>query len=243
MHDYERFALIIDPQAAALGDVAVRLLGLGIDLLYAADLNEATLLATQESQRLGAVLIPSSFDVDLVEELISRICSKLAEGSRALIIAGPEREPEFVERLREHGVQWAVCEPYDDRDLRFVMTAAMSTGHTGERRKHLRIPMNIETAVFMGRHRKQVVVHDLSVTGAYFATPYPLLEGSRISLEIPLPNGPVLGNGLVANSKSADRPGRPDVPEGMGVSFTNLSPGSSERLQAFIEGWIERFRL
>jgi hypothetical protein len=243
MSEYERFALIIDSSDSALGGVAVRLLDLGIDLLYAADLDEAILLAAQESQRLGAVLIPSSFEVDLIEGLISRVCSKLAAGPRSLIIAGHEREPEFVERLRDHGVEWAVCEPYDDRELRFVMTAAMSTGHTGERRKHLRIPANIETTVFMGRHRKKVVVHDLSLTGAYFATPHPFLEDSRVSLEIPLPNGPVLGNGLVVNAKTADKPGRPDVPEGMGVAFNNLSPESYERLQDFVEGWIDRFRL
>ena len=93
------------------------------------------------------------------------------------------------------------------------------------------------------RHRKEVVVHDLSVSGAYLATPHPFLEDSRISLEIPLPSGPILGNGLVVNAKTADKPGRPDVPEGMGVSFSNLSAESYERLQDFVEGWIDRFRL
>jgi hypothetical protein len=243
MREYERFALIIDPEASTLGSVAVRLLNVGVDLLYAANLDEAMLLAAQESQRLGAVLIPSSFGIERVDELVSRVCSKLAAGPRALVIAGPEREPDFVERLREYGVEWAVREPYSDRELRFVMTAAMSLGHAGERRKYLRIPTDIETTVFMGRHRKPVVVHDLSVTGAYFATAYPFLEDSRLSLDIPLPTGRVFGNGLVANAKTADKPGRPDVPEGMGVAFQDLSLESYEHLQEFVEGWIDRFRL
>lgn len=243
MREYERFALIIDPEASTLGSVSVRLLNLGIDLLYAANLDEAMLLAAQESQRLGAVLIPSSFEIDLIEDLVSRVCSRLAAGPRALVVAGPERESDFVECLRQQGVEWAVCEPYSDRELRFVMTAAMSIGHTGERRKHPRIPTDIETNVFMGRHRKRVVVHDLSVTGAYFATPHPFLEDSRISLDIPLPTGRVLGNGLVANAKTADKPGRPDVPDGMGVAFQDLSTESYERLHEFVEGWIDRFRL
>jgi hypothetical protein len=88
-----------------------------------------------------------------------------------------------------------------------------------------------------------VVVHDLSVSGAYFATPHPFLEDSRISLEIPLPTGPIFGNGVVVNAKTADKPGRPDVPEGMGVAFNNLSPESYRRLQDYVEGWIDRFRL
>ena len=243
MREYERFALIIDSGESALGGVAVRLLNLGVDLLYAADFNEALLLAAQESQRLGAVLMPSSLEVDLVEEVISRICSKLALGPRALVLAGPERGREFAERLRERGVRWVVCEPYTDRELRFVLTAAMSAGHTGERRKYPRIPTNIEASVFTGVHRKQVVVHDLSVMGAYLATPHPFLEDSRISLEIPLPKGLIRGNAFVANAQTADEPGRPDVPPGMGVSFNNLSPESYERLQEFVEGWVDRFLL
>ncbi|HEY5659088.1 MAG TPA: PilZ domain-containing protein [Myxococcota bacterium] len=243
MGNYERFALVIDAENVALGGIAVRLLDLGIDLLYAADLNEGILLAAQESQRLGAVLIPSSFAAERIDALVSRVCTKLAAGPRALIIAGLDREAGFVERLREHGVQWAVSEPYEERELRFVLTAAMSTGHTGERRKHPRIPTDIETAVFMGRHRKEVVVHDLSMSGAYLATAHPFLEGSKIALEIPLPDGSVLGNATVVNSKSAEKPGRADVPEGMGVCFSNLSAGSAERLQAFIAAWIDRFRL
>ncbi|MDH3520256.1 MAG: PilZ domain-containing protein [Myxococcales bacterium] len=243
MAGYERFGLIIDPDPSALGGVAVRLLELGIDVLYAADMDEAALLAGQEAERLGAVLIPSSFDTRGVEDLIARVCSKLVAGPRALIVAGVERESGLVEQLKARGVEWALCEPYDERELRFVMTAAMATAHGGERRKGVRIPTCIETSVFMGRHRKDVTVHDLSVSGAYFATPHPFFEDSRISFEIPLPQGPVMGSATVVNSKSAEKPGRPDVPEGMGVVFNNLSQAATQRLNAFIEAWIERFRL
>ena len=55
MSDYERFALILDSESAELGHAALRLLELGIDVLYANDLDEAELLARQESERLGAV--------------------------------------------------------------------------------------------------------------------------------------------------------------------------------------------
>jgi DNA-binding response OmpR family regulator len=243
MSGYERFALIIDSDSSVLGGVAMRLLELGIDVLYAADVDEAALLAAQESRRLGAVLIPPTFDVRWFDALISRVCSKLAVGPRALVVAGLDRDSELVSQLRTRGAEWALCEPYEERELRFVMTAAMATGHGGERRKHPRIPTEIATNVFMGRHRKKVTVYDISVTGAYFATPHPFPEDSKISLEIPLPQGPVIGKGTVVNSKSSDKPGRPDVPEGMGVTFEPLSQASTERLYEFIEDWIDRFRL
>lgn len=242
MPEYERFALIIDTEPSVLGAVAVRLLQLGIDVLYAADVDEASLLAVQESERLGAVLIPSSFDIQSVKALLSRVCSKLASGPRSLIVSGLEEDSDLTQYLRDNGVEWALREPYKERELRFVTTAAMATDHGGERRKHIRIPVEIETTVFMGRHRKKASVHDLSVSGAYFCTANPFFEGSRISLEIPLPEGSVLGNGIVVNAKSAENPGRPDVPDGMGVIFTNLAPGCTERLSDYIDGWVKRFR-
>ncbi len=243
MSDYERFALILDSASTELGHAALRLLELGIDVLYANDLDEAELLARQESERLGAVLIPATFGLDRVEALLSRVCSRLAAGARGLVLVGLEPEPEFVELLRAKGVTWRLWEPFEERELRFVMTAAMATEHGGERRKAPRIPTEIATAVFMGRHRKDVTVHDLSATGAYLAAANPFLKGSLLSFEIPLPDGLVVGKAEVTNAKTADQPRRADVPDGMGIAFTQLTPGSRETLEAFIDGWIQRFRL
>ena len=162
----------------------MRLLELGIDVLYANDVDEAALLARQESDRLGAVLIPTSFDPKDVAHLLARVCSQLAAGARSLVLVGLEPDPALVEDLRGEGVRWCLWEPYHERELRFVMTAAMSSDHSGDRRKNLRIPTAIPTAVFMGRHRKDVTVHDLSVTGAYLAGPNPFLEGSRIHVDM-----------------------------------------------------------
>ena len=243
MSDYERFALILDSANAELASAALRLLELGIDVLYANDLDEAELLARQESERLGAVLIPMTFGLDRVESLLSRVCSKLAAGPRGLVLLGLEPESEFVEVLRSKGVMWRLWEPFEERELRFVMTAAMATEHGGERRKDIRIPTEISTTVFMGRHRKDVTVHDLSASGAYLAATHPFLEGSRLNFEIPLPGGLVAGKAEVANAKTADNAGRADVPEGMGVVFTQLAPGSGDTLQAYLQGWIQRFRL
>ena len=243
MSDYERFALILDSANAELGRVALRLLELGIDVLYANDLDEAELLARQESERLGALLIPVTFGIERVEALLSRVCSQLAAGPRGLVLAGLEPEPEILEALRAKGVTWRLWEPFEERELRFVISTAMATEDAGERRKDARIPTEIVTTVFMGRHRKDVTVHDLSATGAYLAATDPFLEGSRLSFEIPLPDGLLVGKAEVAKAKTADRPGRADVPEGMGIAFTQLTPGSRETLKAFIHGWIQRFRL
>ena len=101
----------------------------------------------------------------------------------------------------------------------------------------------MQTTVFMGRHRKDVTIHDLSLGGAYFATPYPFLEGSQLTVELPLPGGSVMGKAEVVNAKTADKPGRADVPEGMGVAFRDFAPDAAAAVRRFIDDWIGRFRI
>jgi hypothetical protein len=221
----------------------MRLLELGIDVLYANDADEAALLARQESDRLDAVLIPTSFDLEEVARLLARVCSQLAAGVRSLVLVGLEPNPALVEDLRAKGVRWCLWEPYDERELRFVLTAAMSSNHGDDPRKDLRVPTAISTAVFMGRHRKDVTVHDLSISGAYLAAPDPFLKGSVIRVDIPLAGGSVQGKARVVNAKTAGKPGRPDVPDGMGIVFTALAPESEPTLQSFLRDSIRRFQL
>jgi len=241
--EYERFALVLDTGDSVLGRAAVQLLELGIDVLYANDLDEAELLARQESRRLGAVLIPEAFEQADIDTLLERVCAQLESGPRGVIVTGNRPEGQSCRRLRAQGVRWGVWHPYEMRELRFVMSAAMSDSHGGERRKCQRIPTELPTTVFMGRHRKDVILHDLSVTGAYFATQYPFLEDSRLSIELPLPDGTIFAKGVVVNAKTADKPVRDDVPDGMGVVFSDLPEQGLTALRKFVEAWVSGFLL
>ena len=150
---------------------------------------------------------------------------------------------EKTDSLRELGISWRICEPYEERDLRFVVSLAMSKDHGDDRRKTLRIPTEIPTTVFMGRHRKDVIVCDLSLGGAYFACPHPFMPESQLSIEIPLPEGTFLAKGEVRNAKTADVTGRADVPDGMGVEFSRFNEKSMNLLRGYVESWIARFTL
>ncbi len=243
MLEYERFALLLDSQEAELGRMAMRLLELGIDVMYANDLDEAALLSRQEVHRLGAVLASSQGPRSHIENIVNRVCSGLDAGASSLVLVGPELAEEKAAALRDLGIQWRICEPYDERDLRFGLSLAMSKEHADDRRKSLRIPTEIPTAVFMGRYRQDVTVHNLSLNGAYFASPHPFLPGGQLSIEIPLPDGTFIAKGEVRNAKTADVTGRSDVPDGMGVAFTHINEKSTNLLQGFVHSWLKRFTL
>jgi hypothetical protein len=243
MGRYERFVLVLDTQSSELGRAAMRLLELGIDVLYANDLDEAMLLAHQERGRLAAVVAPVALGREVLLAALERLCTGLRAGPRGLVLVGPEPEPASVQTLKDRGVEWGLWEPFDERELRFAVTAAMSTGDHADPRKEVRIPKAIRSAVFTGRHRKEVTIHDLSATGAYLATKRPFLEGTRLTLEIPLPDETLVCKVEVVNAKTADKPGRPDVPDGMGVAFTELSEQAEGALRLHIFEWTQRLRL
>ena len=243
MPKYERFTLLLDSQETEFGGLAIRLLELGIDTMYANDLDEAALLSRQEVGRLGGVLTSSEGPLSQIENIVNRVCAGLDAGASSLVLVGPEMSEEKAGSLRKLGISWRLSEPYEERDLRFVLSLAMSKEYADERRKSLRIPTEIPTTVFMGRHRQDVTVRDLSLSGVYCASPHPFLPASQLSIEIPLPDGTFIAKGEVRNAKTADVTGRADVPDGMGVAFTHINEKSTNLLQGFVHSWIKRFTL
>lgn len=240
MAGYQRFALIFDTETGVLGRAAIELIELGIDVLYVNHVDEAALLAQQEAERLAAVLVPADCPPRDVQGLLERVCP-YASGVRGLVVVGDKPDAEAVAALRETGLQWALWKPFTPRELRFVMTAAMAADGA-DRRASLRIPSEIKTSVFSGRHSKDVVIHDLSTGGAYLASDKPFSEGTLLTLDVELPNGQFIGKGEVVYAKTADQEGRPDVPPGMGVVFTKLMGNSENTLLEHIDGWVDRFR-
>lgn len=240
---YTRYALILDHADGQLGWAAMRLLDLGIDVLYANDVDEASLLARQEAGTLGAVLVPAASSLTFVDRVLKQICSHLEAGPQALVLLGGDPGERTRAELRGRGVRWGLWDVENERGLRFVMTAAMYTGHEADPRKDIRIPTDLEAIVCMGRHRKEARVHDLSAGGAFLAAEHPFLSGSSLSIDITLPSGALWAKGDVVNAKTADVAGRDDMPEGMGISFTQIADPAREALKSYLEQQIALFEI
>ncbi|MCP5056677.1 MAG: PilZ domain-containing protein [bacterium] len=246
--EYESFALIYDSDAGELGQVALTLMQAGIDVLYAADPDEAMLLASQESDRLGALLTPSSLDTSTFDGLIERVCPHLAGGIESLLPIGLEPSNEVSSHLRKHGVRWCLWEPFEARELRFATAAALMAGDPGERRKTLRAPAHLFAGMLQGSERRSAVVCDLSSGGAYLgieASPEaPCFEtGSEVDLELPLQPASIFLRARVAHTHDASSPPRADLPGGMGVEFLELGSADLTALSHLLDDLTRRFRL
>lgn len=238
----ERIALIVDDPASSLGEVSLRLLRLGIDVVYTKEMDEAQLLARQEAWRVGAVLFPPGVDPTAAAGLAARIGTLRRGAPPELLVIGEEPAAEAKQRLRDAGVERALWEPFDESTLRYGVNAAVFGGMQGDPRREVRIATTLRGRTYVGLRRKDVLVSTLSVAGAYLETPHPDEPGSRLRLEIDLPEGPPLFTR--AEVRYASEAGtHHGLPTGMGVVFEPLGPPDEARVRAFLHEQAQRFTL
>ncbi|MAE93241.1 MAG: hypothetical protein CL910_01135 [Deltaproteobacteria bacterium] len=241
--EYERFALVYDSESGQLGRAALSLLESGINVLYAADADEALLLARQERERLGALLVPASLETSTLDFLVERVCPLMSGGVETLVPIGLEPGPEVAASLRRAGVRWCLWEPYEEHELRFVTAAALMAGDPGERRKRMRVPAQLFAGVLQGGDRKRAVVCDLSAGGAYLGLESPMEADSLVDLELQVPPGSVFLRARVAHTQAPGRTPRPDLPDGMGIEFLELEGDDYTAVARLLEDLTAPFRL
>ncbi len=236
----ERSALIFDDEKNGLGELALRLIRLGIDVHYAKDRDEAVLLGQQESARIRALLFPVDIDLDEMRAVCAQIDAGREEPQVTPVAVGDRPDKERLAQLREAGVNSALWEPYDDSALRFVVTQALTGASHGGSRREERLPTTLSAKAFVGVRSKEVIVYTLSPLGAFLETPHPFPEGTTLRLEMEFPHGVVLIKADVVYARSARDEGPPDQPNGMGVAFTNLDSFDEKRITDFLREQLVR---
>jgi hypothetical protein len=234
-------ALIVDDDQNTLGDIALRLLRLRIDLFYAKESGEAWLLAQQEADRIRTILFPPSVGIGEITPILECLESRNPELPHALVVMGQRPDDAVRESLRAGGVERALWEPFDESALRSVVSDSMVPPNVSEPRRDARLPTTLLGRAFIGAKRKDAIVSTLSMGGAFLEIPSPFPEGSRISLEIALPDGSVNVRAQVVNARYPSSNTSSSAPCGMGVEFLNLGGVDEERVRAFLKEIGERF--
>lgn len=227
-------AIVLDLDAEGLAGVVLRLRRLRLPVLHARTWAEAERLVESEGARVRAVLFaPGLVDTDL-PPLLDRLGTQVLHAP-VLVTVGRRPEPERRERLRAHGVEHALWDPYDDRTLRFVVNEALAPAGAHAVRGGVRVPTDVEARVEASGRTKTVRAYSLSTTGAFLETPRPSMRGATLEVKIPLPDGPLRAQGRVVFANVPGNLQRPNLPLGMGVRFENLDPAEATRLRRYVE--------
>lgn len=236
-----RSALVVDDAKAGLGQVALRLIRLGIDSYYAKDAVEAWLLAQQEAEHIRVLLVAPGAERSGIARILALLRGHASAVPRSVVAIGPRPDETTRAGLRDIGVEWALWEPYDDSALRMVLAIAMAPAFEGEPRRAERLPTTLLGRAFKGLHRKDGVVCSLSIEGAFLEMPRPYEEGTQITLEIDVEGESIVTKAEVRYTRDRGGAGACEYPAGMGVAFREIAPDARDRLARYLTEQTRRF--
>ncbi|MCP5057602.1 MAG: PilZ domain-containing protein [bacterium] len=233
------FTLILDDASTGLGNAALRLLRMGIDVFYAADPDEAVLFCRQsEAGGVRAVMVPETLDLAVLGKVLPRLPANKDRSITSLVAVGELADEKRLGELRKAGIDRALRTPFDDSALRWVANEARFENEHQPKRQFSRAPTDLLCRASWGIRRKDLVCSTLSKGGAFLETPSPLEIGQKIKLRIPLPNGPVSLKCVVANHEMSASL----RPSGMGVTFVEPATGE-DPLGSFVSARMAEFML
>jgi hypothetical protein len=178
---------------------------------------------------------------DLADAL--RLLGERSDGPLRWIAFGPRPDGAAIADLRAAGVEFALFDPANDEELRFVVNQALHRGAASVPRMEKRVPADLPARIVTRNGEKVALIYNLSATGAYVATPRPTLRGGTVQLLFSLPGGEVA---LAAQVMWNNVPGnlrRFNAPIGMGLRFTGVPGDVQKELLHWVDQRAQTYRL
>jgi Tfp pilus assembly protein PilZ len=229
-----RYALVVDDDRQTLGGLALQLTRLGVLVLYTPDEEEAMLLAAQERGRVRALIVPPTISADSARRLREKIEADIDEGSPSLIIVGNEPSTGMCRALRQAGGIWALWNPIDENDLRFVVHAAMALPWEIARRREARAPVQLPVWLHGDETRALGQVISLSAGGGFIELSEPFPVGTHLELELALEDRAVEVEARVIYVNMRNAEWTLSFPRGVGVVFDKLDDEAETVVRALV---------
>ena len=240
---YERFALIVDDDSGALGALSLQLIRMGIDTLYTNQRDEAALIASQESRRIGALLLPMEMPLEAVAETVAGVGSRAELNPSAVVMVGPAPDIKARINLRSRGVRWWIEASEDPVTMRSLVSFVMSTDDDLDSRIEPRVPALLLAEVDTGTGTLDGRVRNLSVGGAFLELEEAIDPEAELKVAIALEDERLEVAAQVAFQvdPTAERP--EGVPAGVGIAFAELDLASQAVVRRFLAELLGRYQL
>lgn len=160
--DFDRRILIVDTEEGALQQLALDLMGRHFEVHYAADLDEAQLLAREVDGLVNAVLWAPGPEIERVPDVARRFGVE----PQQLIPTGPRPSDRVVAALAHHGVRWHLWDDPPDESIRFVISGVIHEHDPFELRYHLRVPTRFPARFSCNGRKSETTIRDIGLGGA-----------------------------------------------------------------------------
>ncbi len=240
---YERFVLIVDDEAGSLAPLSLQLIRMGIDTLYTNQHDEAALLATQESRRIGALLLPMAMETSVVAATISGVAERASLSSAAVVMVGSPPDIKTRVNLRSRGVRWWIEADDDPVTLRSLVIFVMSSEDDLDSRIEPRVPALLMAEVSTGSETLDARVRNLSVGGAFLELEEAIDPEAELKVAIALEEERLEASARVAFQLDPTNARPEGVAAGVGVAFGELDLATQAVVRRFLAELLGRYQL
>jgi len=188
-------------------------------------------LARNRKLHFSAALLNPLIASTKLSRVLSEVRRRTQSPNLVFLAAGERPRALASARLREAGVELALWDTVSDHDLRFQLNRATSGWAYNQLRGEFRAPTDWTTQVFSNGREKPADIYTFSGSGAFLATPRPSLTGADLTLELPLPSGPVRVSGEVVYTNVPGNRRRSQLPNGMAVQFHDPPPAVANAIR------------
>jgi Tfp pilus assembly protein PilZ len=213
---------------------------MGIPSYYARDPDEGLLFALQEPGRIRALLISSETDPRDVERIAKQV-AKQSHGDRpSIVVVGEKFDPAVITDLQHKSPVWSLRIPFDDAELNFVASAALSKAGDRGFSDRNRVPIHVIVWIRIGEETGHGVISALSPRGAFIEMNDPLPVGTAFQLEFSLADWPVSIRARVVYLVGNDA-GDLERSKGVGVVFLDRDRETGDRIFEEVEKRSARY--
>jgi uncharacterized protein (TIGR02266 family) len=238
---YERSILILDQPDSPLGEQALGLIAMGISPYYANNLDDAIFLAGEHRQRIAAFAAPTAVLLDQLELVRRELLAQIGLPLACAVPVGGQPSPAERARLAAAGVRWSAFGSLSARDLRCVLSLALSYGDRKEVRKEPRVPLTLPVDVTTSERTFRAELTDLSAGGAYIASRSPLKPGTPLTLAFAAEEKPITIAAEVRWRTSLDGGFAGWLDAGMGVQFSQVNYEARAAIRRHVGAILSRF--
>jgi hypothetical protein len=233
--DYERRILVVDGPKGQLQTLVLELLDRDYSIHYANDIDEAQLLAAEERNLIGAVLL--SPEIEATE--IPTLARRFGISSTCFVPMGKRPQNAAIEELERQGVRWHLWGEPDDQAIRFVLSSVLSERDPFELRFYPRVPLDMKGELRIGNANADVHLHDISLGGACIVGKTATTEGDTGRLKFDIgPNGIDLPIHVAWSTADTG-----DGTQVSGITFVEVDVEAGDAIDSLVDGVVGQHRV
>jgi len=237
--------------AEAAPVLASRIRALGYQTLAASEPRAAAALVAEAVERpatrVSVAVLPTSFRLPERSGELDHLLRAAGPFGLHFVAVGTAVCESTRAALRERGIRLCLWEPFQERELRFVLNRAAfdptADAARAEARLELRVPTELSALIHTGGRVKPALIYSLSAAGCFLETRRPSPIGGRLDVALALPAGELRLGGCVVLTNVPGNLQRPKLPCGMGIEFRGMSPADREAVTDYVRERAQAFEL